>query len=415
MQKPDVDHRRPVAGHLHRAEDDQPQPALHRRHGDRDLRLPAPAVRPRRHPYSPATGLPIESQTVTQMVDRVMELEEGTRLYLLAPIVRGRKGEYKQGVRRPDEAGLPAGQGRRRVYEIPTRRRSTRSTSTTSTWWWTASSCAMISDPAGRQFRDRAETADGLAIVEFADKPLADAAYLKGAEQVAEQRNPRADCFRKSSPAPFPASPSTRSSRGCFRSTTRLAPARPATALAPSWLRAELVVPDKTLSLRQGAIAPWAKTGATSPYYTQTLEALVPALWRSHDHAVGRAAREVRNARSCSARAGGDHLRLRRRAAQLQNRQTVRRRHRQHRAPLARNRFRVGARGAVAFQSDHPCQSCNGYRSSPGAGGQGRRPAHRRSREMSIREANDWFNALPDAPPSKSKSPRASSRKSASG
>ena len=47
-------------------------------------------------PYSPATGLPIESQTVSQMVDRVMAMEEGTRLYLLAPIVRGRKGEYRK-------------------------------------------------------------------------------------------------------------------------------------------------------------------------------------------------------------------------------------------------------------------------------------------------------------------------------
>ena len=47
-------------------------------------------------PYSPTTGLPIESQTVSQMVDRVLTLEEGTRLYLMAPIVRGRKGEYKK-------------------------------------------------------------------------------------------------------------------------------------------------------------------------------------------------------------------------------------------------------------------------------------------------------------------------------
>src|ERR1700755_3657138 len=43
-------------------------------------------------PYSPATGLPIESQTVSQMVDRILALPEGTRLYLLAPVVRGRKG-----------------------------------------------------------------------------------------------------------------------------------------------------------------------------------------------------------------------------------------------------------------------------------------------------------------------------------
>jgi excinuclease ABC subunit A len=49
-------------------------------------------------PYSPATGLPIESQTVSQMVDRVMALPEGTRLYLLAPIVRQRKGEYRKDI-----------------------------------------------------------------------------------------------------------------------------------------------------------------------------------------------------------------------------------------------------------------------------------------------------------------------------
>ena len=47
-------------------------------------------------PYSPTTGLPIESQTVSQMVDRVMALEEGTRLYILAPLVRGPKGEYRK-------------------------------------------------------------------------------------------------------------------------------------------------------------------------------------------------------------------------------------------------------------------------------------------------------------------------------
>ena len=47
-------------------------------------------------PYSPATGLPIGSQTVSQMVDIIMGFEDGTRLYLLAPIVRGRKGEYRK-------------------------------------------------------------------------------------------------------------------------------------------------------------------------------------------------------------------------------------------------------------------------------------------------------------------------------
>src|SRR5476651_2486757 len=47
-------------------------------------------------PYSPATGLPIESQTVSQMVDRIKTMKDGTRLYLMAPLVRGRKGEYRK-------------------------------------------------------------------------------------------------------------------------------------------------------------------------------------------------------------------------------------------------------------------------------------------------------------------------------
>ena len=57
-------------------------------------------------PYSPATGLPIAAQTVSQMVDRVMALPEGTRLYLLAPVVRGRKGEYRKELAEWQKAGF---------------------------------------------------------------------------------------------------------------------------------------------------------------------------------------------------------------------------------------------------------------------------------------------------------------------
>ena len=57
-------------------------------------------------PYSPATGLPIESQTVSQMVDKVVALPEGTRLYLLAPVVRGRKGEYRKEIAEWQRAGF---------------------------------------------------------------------------------------------------------------------------------------------------------------------------------------------------------------------------------------------------------------------------------------------------------------------
>ena len=47
-------------------------------------------------PYSPTTGLPIEAHQVSDMVDRVCAMDEGTRAYLLAPIVRDRKGEYRK-------------------------------------------------------------------------------------------------------------------------------------------------------------------------------------------------------------------------------------------------------------------------------------------------------------------------------
>ncbi len=66
-------------------------------------------------PYSPATGLPIESQTVSQMVDRVMELPEGTRLYLLAPDGARAQGRVPQGAGRAPEEGLPAREGRRHL------------------------------------------------------------------------------------------------------------------------------------------------------------------------------------------------------------------------------------------------------------------------------------------------------------
>src|SRR5271154_2199289 len=57
-------------------------------------------------PYSPATGLPIESQTVSQMVDRIVALPEGTKIYLLAPVVRGHKGEYRKEIQALQKKGF---------------------------------------------------------------------------------------------------------------------------------------------------------------------------------------------------------------------------------------------------------------------------------------------------------------------
>ena len=94
-------------------------------------------------PYSPATGLPIEAQQVQDMVDRTMALPEGTRAYLLAPIVRDRKGEYQQGAAGAAQARASSASRSTAPSTIwMTRPRWTRSSATTSTSSWTGSSCA---------------------------------------------------------------------------------------------------------------------------------------------------------------------------------------------------------------------------------------------------------------------------------
>ncbi len=69
-------------------------------------------------PYSPATGLPIESQTASQMVDRIKKMPEGTKLLLLAPIVRGRKGEYKKELRELQKQGFQRVKIDGAIYDI---------------------------------------------------------------------------------------------------------------------------------------------------------------------------------------------------------------------------------------------------------------------------------------------------------
>ena len=83
-------------------------------------------------PYSPATGLPIESQTVSQMVDRIMALPEGTRLHLLAPVIRGRKGEYRKELAEFLKKGFQRVKIDGEFHESARLRRSTRNTRTTS-------------------------------------------------------------------------------------------------------------------------------------------------------------------------------------------------------------------------------------------------------------------------------------------
>ena len=142
MQKPDVDH---IEGLSPAISIEQKTTSRNPRSTvatvTEDLRLHAPAVGAGRRPYSPATGLPIAAQTVSQMVDRVMALPEGTRLYLLAPVVRGRKGEYRRELARVAEGRLHPGADRRPVPRHRGRAGARQEIQATSRWWSTGWWC----------------------------------------------------------------------------------------------------------------------------------------------------------------------------------------------------------------------------------------------------------------------------------
>ena len=206
-------------------------------------------------PYSPATGLPIESQTVSQMVDRVMEMAEGTRLYLLAPIVRGRKGEYRKELAELQKRGFqrvkidgtlseidqaPAlDKKRKHDIEVVVDRLVVR---------------PGIESRLADSFETALQLADGLAFTEAAEVGTRTTFSAKFACPVSgftiDEIEPRLFSFNN----PFGACPA------CDGLGTTL------------FVDPELVVPDPRLSLDEGAVAPWA--ASSSQYYGQTLVSL---------------------------------------------------------------------------------------------------------------------------------------------
>src|SRR4029077_6456006 len=247
-------------------------------------------------PYSPATGLPIESQTVSQMVDRVLALPEGTRLYLLAPIARGRKGEYRKEFAELQKKGFQRLKIDGKFYEIaeaPALDKKFKHDIDV-----VVDRVVMRPDMSARladSFETALQLSDGIAVVEFADRPPASSfetrpaaapqdkglvphpeeahsAVSKGEAALEriifsakfacpvsgftiEEIEPRLFSFNN----PYGACPE------CDGLGTEL------------FFEPELIVPDEKLSLARGAIAPWTRTSATSPYYQQTLEALARA------------------------------------------------------------------------------------------------------------------------------------------
>ncbi len=207
-------------------------------------------------PYSPATGLPIESQTISQMVDRIVAMAEGTRLYLLAPVVRGRKGEYKKELQDYQRRGFQRVKIDGKLYEIdqsPALNKKLKHDIEI-----VVDRVVVGSEGLASRLADSLETAldlaDGLVFAENADSGERTTFSAKFACPVSgftiDAIEPRLFSFNN----PFGACPS------CDGLGVKL------------YFDPMLVVPDERKNLFDGAVAPWA--GSTSPYYGQTLDSL---------------------------------------------------------------------------------------------------------------------------------------------
>jgi excinuclease ABC subunit A len=212
-------------------------------------------------PYSPATGLPIESQTVSQMVDRLKELPEGTRLYLLAPVVRGRKGEYRKEIAEFQKKGFQRLKVDGTYFEIadapPLDKKLKHDIDV-------VVDRVVIRGDISSRLADSLETAlglaDGIALAEFAG-------------ETDEHGQPKRLTFSEKFACPVSGFtiPEIEPRLFSFNNPFGACPACDGLGTEMS-VDANLVVPDGGLSLRKGAIAPWARS--TSPYYFQTLDAL---------------------------------------------------------------------------------------------------------------------------------------------
>ena len=333
-------------------------------------------------PYSPATGLPIESQTVSQMVDRLMALDGGTRLYLLAPIVRGRKGEYKRDFAELQKRGFQRVKVDGSYYEItevPALDKKLKHDIDV------VVDRLVIKDDLGNRLADSLEVAlgltDGIAVAEMADTKSEgeDPERLIFSARFAcpvsgftiDEIEPRLFSFNN----PFGACPA------CDGLGTQF------------FIDPVAVVPDGGLSLYKGAIAPWSRS--TSPYYTQTLEALA----RHYGFKMSSAWNDLpEDARNVILYGSGEEVITFQYDDGLRNYKTrkafegvipnLERRYRETDSSWAREEIEK-------YQSITDCETCGGYRLKPEALAVKLGGLHiGQVVQQSIRAAEQWFNDL---------------------
>ena len=222
-------------------------------------------------PYSPATGLPIEAQTVSQMVDRVAAMPEGTRLLLLAPVVRDRKGEYRKELADLQRRGFTRVKVDGKLMEIgevPALNKKTKHEIEA------VVDRVVVREGMQARLADSFETAlamsDGVAYAEHADGGERTVFSSKFACPVSgfsiEEIEPRLFSFN--------------SPHGACPKCDGLG--------VENFFDPALVVPDERRSIADGAVAAWG--GAQSKYYDQTLGQPGKVFPHQHAHAVGRAA-----------------------------------------------------------------------------------------------------------------------------
>src|ERR1700747_530474 len=206
-------------------------------------------------PYSPATGLPIVSQTVSQMVDRVLAMPQRTRLYLMAAIARGRKGEYRKELADLQKRGVQLVKIGGKMMELDEVRPLNKNLKHDIE---VVVDRIIIDGDLGNRLADSFETAlelaDGIAVTEDADSGERTIFSAKFACPVSGFTIPEIEPRLFSFNNPFGACPS------CDGLGTKL------------YFDAGLVVHDDSRSLHDGAVSPWSHS--SSPYYTQTLESI---------------------------------------------------------------------------------------------------------------------------------------------
>ena len=211
-------------------------------------------------PHSPSTGLPITSQTVTQMVYQVNKFKEGTKAYLLAPIVRGRKGEYRKEFSNLLKKGFQRVKIDGEFFEldnIPSLEKNIKHDIDV------VVDRIVIDKKLGNRLADSFETAlqlaDGLAAIEIASGENKEKRILYSANYSCPESG---FTIEEIEPRLFSFNNPVGACQNCDGLGTEF------------FIDKDLVIPNQDLSIRDGAIAPWSRTSSPSPFYLQTLMAI---------------------------------------------------------------------------------------------------------------------------------------------